>query len=141
MVETYRFFAHLGVAAIINNHTHCPSGYEIYKGIPIFYSLGNFIFDWENVKSKNWFEDYFINLRITNNSVNKIELFPYFQCKNKPGIQLMKGKEKDAFLIKVNKYSRIIKDSELLETKLAKTIIPIIEKEMRIKCFPDMNTC
>ncbi|MCF7820719.1 MAG: CapA family protein [Candidatus Pacebacteria bacterium] len=34
-----------GADAIIGSHPHVIQNYEIYKGKPIFYSLGNFIFD------------------------------------------------------------------------------------------------
>lgn len=44
-----RAFAHtlidLGVNAIVGSHPHVVQGVELYKGSPIFYSLGNFIFD------------------------------------------------------------------------------------------------
>jgi poly-gamma-glutamate synthesis protein (capsule biosynthesis protein) len=42
-------FAHrlidVGVDAIIGSHPHVVEGVEVYRGRPIFYSLGNFIFD------------------------------------------------------------------------------------------------
>ena len=37
--------ADLGADAIVAHHPHVVQGYEFYKGKPIFYSLGNFIFD------------------------------------------------------------------------------------------------
>lgn len=37
--------ADLGADAIVAHHPHVVQGYEYYKGKPIFYSLGNFIFD------------------------------------------------------------------------------------------------
>ena len=37
--------ANLGADAIVSHHPHVVQGYEYYKGKPIFYSLGNFIFD------------------------------------------------------------------------------------------------
>ncbi len=44
-----REFAHTlidnGVDTIIGSHPHIIQGIEVYKGKPIFYSLGNFIFD------------------------------------------------------------------------------------------------
>jgi poly-gamma-glutamate synthesis protein (capsule biosynthesis protein) len=44
-----RAFAHelieRGVDAIIGAHPHVVQGVEVYEGSPIFYSLGNFIFD------------------------------------------------------------------------------------------------
>lgn len=33
-----------GATAVVGHHPHVPQGWEIYKGRPIFYSLGNFIF-------------------------------------------------------------------------------------------------
>lgn len=117
MVETYRFFADLGVTAIIGHHTHCPSGFEIYNGIPIFYSLGNFIFG-KDVKFKSWYEGYFIKLTIANNKVTNIALTPYFQCQNdNPGLRLMDDDESAEFLKRIEEYSNIIQNPDLLEKK------------------------
>ncbi len=44
-VKLFRYVAGLGATAVIGHHTHVIGGYEIYKGTPIVYSLGNFIFD------------------------------------------------------------------------------------------------
>ena len=38
-------FIDAGADCIIGGHSHVIQGYEIYKDKPIFYSLGNFIFD------------------------------------------------------------------------------------------------
>ena len=46
--ETFRFFINAGASAVIAHHTHCFSGYEVYRNAPIFYSLGNFVFDYLN---------------------------------------------------------------------------------------------
>lgn len=117
MVETYRFFADLGVTAIIGHHTHCPSGFEVYNGVPIFYSLGNFIFDWKDKMLESWYEGYFIKLTIVKNKVANIVLTPYYQCKNDPGLRLMDEDESTEFLEKIEEYSKIIHDSDLLEKK------------------------
>ena len=117
MVETYRFFANLGVTAVIGHHAHCVSGYEIYNGVPIFYSLGNFIFYWESKKPDSWYQGYFIKLSISDNSVRNFSLFPYFQCKNEVRLRLMEGDEKTSFLMKIEEYSNIIREPALLERK------------------------
>lgn len=44
MVSHYRFLAENGASVIIGHHTHCISGFEVHKNVPIFYSLGNFLF-------------------------------------------------------------------------------------------------
>lgn len=41
----YKEFIDLGADAVIASHPHVPQGWEVYKDAPIFYSLGNFIFD------------------------------------------------------------------------------------------------
>lgn len=117
MVETYRFFADLGVTAIIGHHTHCSSGFEIYNGVPIFYSLGNFIFDWKDIKFKSWHKGYFVKLTIGKNKVTNIALTSYYQCKNDPGLQLMDKCGATGFLEKIEQYSNTIQDSDLLRNK------------------------
>ncbi len=42
--ELYQFWIDLGVDGVIASHPHVPQGVECYKDRPIFYSLGNFIF-------------------------------------------------------------------------------------------------
>lgn len=44
-IELYRFFASLGLSAVIGHHSHCVQDWELYRGTPIMYSLGNFVFD------------------------------------------------------------------------------------------------
>ena len=44
-IARYRDFIDWGADAVIGTHPHCPQGWEEYKGKPIFYSLGNFLFN------------------------------------------------------------------------------------------------
>ncbi|MBM7650229.1 poly-gamma-glutamate synthesis protein (capsule biosynthesis protein) [Bacillus ectoiniformans] len=39
-----KMFIDAGVDGVIGSHSHCLQGIEYYKGAPIYYSLGNFIF-------------------------------------------------------------------------------------------------
>ena len=50
-IARYRDFIDYGADGVIAAHPHCPQGWEEYKGKPIFYSLGNFLFN-----SKNGYE-------------------------------------------------------------------------------------
>jgi len=54
MVKQYRFYAENGADAIVGHHTHCIGGYEIYKDVPIIYSLGNFLFTLPS-KREEWY--------------------------------------------------------------------------------------
>ncbi|MBW8001523.1 MAG: hypothetical protein FVQ80_05825 [Planctomycetes bacterium] len=42
--ERYKLWIDYGACGVIGNHPHVVQGYELYKGRPIFYSLGNFVF-------------------------------------------------------------------------------------------------
>jgi len=114
MVDTYRFFADAGADIIVGHHTHVALGYEIYNNVPIFYSLGNFIFDWED-REKSWYEGYFVKLNINKNSAVNFSLIPYNQCKTAPEIEFIENNDKDIFLNKINEYSEVISNSNLLE--------------------------
>ena len=55
-------FAEVCADGVIGTHPHCPQGWESYKGKPIFYSLGNFLFnskegyDYRATKRPHWYE-------------------------------------------------------------------------------------
>lgn len=42
-----------GADLVMGHHPHCPQGIEIVEGRPIFYSLGNFAFDWYKMRGRN----------------------------------------------------------------------------------------
>ncbi len=42
-----------GARIVFGTHPHKIQGVEIYKGAPIFYSLGNFAFDWEKMRERH----------------------------------------------------------------------------------------
>ena len=44
-IARYRDFIDYGADGVIGTHPHCPQGWEEYNGKPIFYSLGNFLFN------------------------------------------------------------------------------------------------
>lgn len=61
-VARYRDFIDYGADGVIGTHPHCPQGWEEYKGKPIFYSLGNFLFnskegyDYRATNRPHWYE-------------------------------------------------------------------------------------
>lgn len=117
--KLFRFVASLGVTAVIGHHTHCPSGFEIIDNVPIFYSLGNFIFDFQNNKSQRIKEGYGVrlNISIKDNIVSNFELIPYYQCKNKVGLEIIPDTEKKAFLNRINNISDNITNDDIFYKK------------------------
>lgn len=49
-----RRLADLGADLVVAHHPHVPQGWEIYGETPIFYSLGNFLFDHKSREKPNW---------------------------------------------------------------------------------------
>lgn len=110
MQETYRFFIDAGADAVVNHHQHCFSGYEIYKGKPIFYGLGNFCFDNPHITSGIWNEGFMVQLQF-DNSID-FQIYPYIQCDKEPCVQLL---EPSSYESRIEELNRIIADPELLQ--------------------------
>jgi len=75
-IARYRDFIDYGADAVIGTHPHCPQGWEAYKGKPIFYSLGNFLFnskegyDYRATNRPHWYEGLCVVLNIDNDNLS-----------------------------------------------------------------------
>lgn len=118
MKSTYRFFADLDVDAIVNHHQHCYSGYEIYKGVPIFYGLGNFCFDKNDTSDKLWNEGYAITLSFDKNKGTDFDIHPYCQCGDAASVVFLE--DRSAFEEKLGELNAIIADDKMLEDSFEK---------------------
>lgn len=86
-------FINAGAFAVIGHHPHVEQTYENYKGHPIFYSLGNAIFD------QYWSEDTQKGLTLAMTigpQQTQIHLFPITINRSQP--QLMPADQKQQFL-------------------------------------------
>jgi poly-gamma-glutamate synthesis protein (capsule biosynthesis protein) len=152
--ELCKYFIDLGVNAVICHHPHVPGGYEVYKDSPIVYSLGNLIFD-NIVDNEEWNDGYFFQLNLDKNKLISFELIPYRQSVKLKGVQLLKGKEKLEFLLKISALRHILENKEeelvalwenFLETKknmyISKMFIPFtfFAFNRLQKMFPFINT-
>ena len=69
-IARYRDFIDYGADGVIGTHPHCPQGWETYKGKPIFYSLGNFLFnskegyDYRATNRPHWYEGLCVMMEI-----------------------------------------------------------------------------
>jgi poly-gamma-glutamate synthesis protein (capsule biosynthesis protein) len=62
-----------GADIILGHHPHQFQGIEIYKGKPIFYSLGNFIFDQNDPENQ---QSFIINMEFTERKLGKLTAIP-----------------------------------------------------------------
>lgn len=119
MKKWYRFFVDSGADAVVGHHTHIVSGYEVYKEAPIFYSLGNFCFDWEGMQNKPWNHGMLVRLIIEKNKPIKFELDFVSQNNENPGVYLFSESEKQAMLLHLDNLNAIIGDDEKLDSAFA----------------------
>ncbi len=124
MSEIYRFFIEEGADFVVGHHPHCYSGYEQYKEGYIFYSLGNFIFPYENEIS-SWYEGFVLQLDIDEEHHVSFKLHPYEQCKNKLNISMMSDEKFNLFEKNISQKNKIIKDTDLLNTSWEKYLSSI----------------
>ena len=124
MKRWYRHFIDLGADAVINHHQHCINGYEVYKGKPIFYGLGNFYFPWgSQPRPESWKYGYALKL-----SLDKqvgFELMPYKQT-----VDAVAMRDKGEFNKEIELLNLPIQDDFLLQQKFDEYII---DKEMELK--------
>jgi len=113
MVSQYRFFAENGASVIIGHHPHCISGMENYQGVPIFYSLGNFLFTMRS-KRESWYTGIILNLKLRQNRELFYELIPVSQDKSSFTLTLLEGEDKQNVNSAIEKYSAIISDEKLM---------------------------
>ena len=113
MIETYRFFMDAGADAVVNHHQHCYSGYELYKGKPIFYGLGNFCFDWKGrEEDPKWTTGYMVNLDFKKEGTS-FEIMPYYQCtKQNSSVQMVAP---SSFNQQIDRLNEIIANPTLFE--------------------------
>lgn len=117
MKKTYRFYADAGADAVVGHHTHCISGYEQYRGTPIFYSLGNFLFD-RNRNSGSvtpWNLGMMVKLTVGKGDDIRFDLHPYIQSADSPGLQGLTLKEQQNFQEQMLRLNKIIENDEDLE--------------------------
>ena len=70
--DVYKGFVDLGADAVVGSHPHVVQGWEVYKGSPIFYSLGNFCFQKSNPQAvrPGWNDSLSVVFTISQNSAS-----------------------------------------------------------------------
>ena len=114
MVEQYRFYAELGASIIIGHHSHFISGYEIFNGVPIFYGLGNFLFD-SDADSNEWYEGLLLEIKINHHKEINWKLLPFSQRNRK--VKILEENDKATIEKKLENINSIIADKEKLKEK------------------------
>ena len=102
-IDAYRLIAEAKPDAIIAHHPHVPQGFEIFNGVPVFYSQGNFLF-YQFTELFYRKQGYLVELEIARDGVHGFRLHPYGI--DDRGVHLLKGEDFATFSDLLGKLSR-----------------------------------
>jgi poly-gamma-glutamate capsule biosynthesis protein CapA/YwtB (metallophosphatase superfamily) len=104
-VRMARAMIDAGADAVLGHHPHCPQSVEIYKGKPVFYSLGNFVFGRWNRDMKH---NIAAVLRFEGKTLEAVEILPIHGLGNVNAYRpwFLSGKEALTALDHVEKISK-----------------------------------
>ena len=114
MVKQYRFYAEQGVTMIIGHHSHVAGTYETYKGVPIFYSLGNFLFPWKGNHAE-WYKG--LILKVSINKKIDWSLVPVVQSDSGTRVSLMQDIEAKEYLNRIEENSLILQNEKEIKQR------------------------
>lgn len=111
MADAYHAFVEAGAAAVISAHAHCPQGIEVYRGAPIVYCLGNFLFDSLDAHADSqWWTGYLVRLVFTRRGAQSLEAIPYTFGSDGCRLSLLAGDVKTRFFGYLERLSNIAAD-------------------------------
>ena len=119
--DLLRFFVDAGADAIVNHHPHCITGFEIYKGKPIYYSIGNFLFDKKGTDFNYWNKGLAVEIDFSDHIIN-VSTHIFFQSVNERTFELLEGEIADQELKQLNSLSKIIQNDYELDKELLRWI-------------------
>ena len=118
VVEMCRTFIDAGAAMVVNIHTHCPQGTELWHGKPIVYSLGNFFFPERAPKADDptnfWYLGYMVRFSIDKGGATAMELIPTTFTTDADTVRPLAGKQREGFFNYINTISAPIADMQEL---------------------------
>ncbi len=121
VVSMSRFFAESGADAVVNTHPHIPQGIEIWKGVPIAYSLGNFAFELKDADSAEtplWWLGMPVSIvfeKRKSGFLRSIKAIPIKLEMQSPKLAQLSGSRKIKFLKWLSEISKVIGDKELVD--------------------------
>ena len=110
MQKQYRFYAEQGADIVVGHHTHCINGYEVYKGVPIYYSLGNFLFT-KNNSQPDWYNGLVLEIDIEHNKL----LPKLYAVEQEKEIFKLSFTEDNKAFERINEFNGVIADIKKLQ--------------------------
>ena len=132
-IARYRDFIDYGADGVIGTHPHCPQGWETYKGKPIFYSLGNLLFnskegyDYRATNRPHWYEGLCVKMTIADGELSWVVINT--RNVDNVGIVIDHDEERSALNRKICNY---LLDHEAYMSYLTPILTKQAEKDLKV---------
>lgn len=98
----YKHWIDLGADAVIASHPHVPQGWEEYQGRPIFYSLGNFLFEKpDGIYPPFWNNSLTVALELSSAAI-KYQVTPLIFDPHKHIVEIDRSNEIELHIAEIN---------------------------------------
>lgn len=121
-VKLLRFLAEQGVTAVLRHHAHVVQGWENWQGVPVFYGLGNLLFDGSFPEDPGWYWGLAVTLEIAADNTCSIRLHPVSNCEQKPILAPLEGERQARALSELARFSEILRDPVALAQAWDRTL-------------------
>mgnify|MGYP000856169406 CR=1 FL=1 len=105
----YRRMVRAGANMVVAHHPHVLQGIEIYRGAPIVYSMGNFLF-WMGSENPYHRKGFLVEFELAGSLLTELKVIPYGIYPE--GLSLLKGAEKSRFFEELKLLSGLLPDPE-----------------------------
>jgi poly-gamma-glutamate synthesis protein (capsule biosynthesis protein) len=111
-----RFFVEEGANVVICQHSHCAGSIEWYNKVPVVYGQGNLLAERLANRHVDWHRGFLLRLVFTLSEV-KMDILPYMQSFDTPGIRSMNEAEEQEFRQSLDDRSKSILDGNFVAEK------------------------
>jgi poly-gamma-glutamate synthesis protein (capsule biosynthesis protein) len=115
LVAACRALVHAGAAAVVCHHSHVAGPWEVYRGAPICYGTGNFLFPTREPVPPAWWQGYLVGLRLTARGVSSLRLTPYVQQAGRLEAAPMDQRAAAGFFDHLSRAAAVVDDPVALE--------------------------
>ncbi len=125
----FRFMVDAGADAVVGHHPHIISGYEVYREKPIFYSLGNFCFDWPGFRNSPWNNGMLLRLVFNESGSITSEYKLISQNEEVPDLVFLEGDAQNELMSELERLNSIIQDDQQLAEHFSRhcdELVPIM---------------
>lgn len=114
--DTARFLVEQGAAAVICQHSHCVGCMEEYRGAPIVYGQGNFLFDWPTHEAA-FHQGLVVVLETDGTGPFRAKFVPYGQSRGHAGVRKLDDARATALLDGFWERSKHVVDPRMVEAQ------------------------